>query len=299
MTLAQENSILSLIGTEPDGLMPIEVQKLMFVFSREEGGKPLYEFIPYEKGCYSPTLAQDVHKLASRRLLREIYPGTEKKRWALTEEGQVSVLSRRATAEHFARFRRNYRLRGKELLADVYRRYPYFAIKSKIADMVLRDDPAALATIERARPKTKMPLASIGYEGRTFEDYLNSLIRNGITVLCDVRKNPISRKYGFSKSVLQNACDKVGIDYRHFPELGIPSYERQDLRYQEDYDELFARYEKDVLPKEDDALSVIARLVENGDCVALTCFESNPAQCHRTRVLNYISKKTGVVAELI
>ena len=33
MTLAQENSILSLIGTEPDGLMPIEVQKLMFVFS--------------------------------------------------------------------------------------------------------------------------------------------------------------------------------------------------------------------------------------------------------------------------
>ena len=299
MTLAQENSILSLIGTEPEGLMPIEIQKLMFVYSKEVGGKPLYEFIPYEKGCYSPTLAQDVHKLAARRLLREIEPGTEKKRWALTEEGQTSVLSRRATAERFARFRRKYRLRGKELLTDVYRRYPYFAIKSKIADMILRDDPATLAAIERARPKTKIPLASIGYEGRTFEDYLNSLIENGITVLCDVRKNPISRKYGFSKSVLQNACSKVGIEYRHFPELGIPSYERQDLRCQEDYDELFVRYEKDILPKEDDALSVIARLVENGDCVALTCFEANPAQCHRTRVLNSISKKTGVVAELI
>lgn len=299
MTLAQENSILSLIGTEPDGLMPIEIQKLMFVFSREEGGAPLYEFIPYEKGCYSPTLAQDVHRLAARRLLREIYPGTEKKRWALTEEGQTSVMSRRVTAERFARFRKNYRLRGKELLTDVYRRYPYFAIKSKIADLILRDDPAALEAIESARPKTKTPLASIGYEGRTFEDYLNSLIKNGITVLCDVRKNPISRKYGFSKSVLQNACDKVGIEYRHFPELGIPSHERQDLRCQDDYDELFARYEKEVLPKEGEALSVIERLVENGECVALTCFEANPAQCHRTRVLQVVERTTGVSSELI
>ncbi len=31
MTLAQENSILSLIGTDPDGLLPIEIQKLKFV----------------------------------------------------------------------------------------------------------------------------------------------------------------------------------------------------------------------------------------------------------------------------
>ena len=28
MTLAQENSILALIGTEPDGLKPIEIRKL-------------------------------------------------------------------------------------------------------------------------------------------------------------------------------------------------------------------------------------------------------------------------------
>lgn len=34
-------------------------------------------------------------------------------------------------------------------------------------------------------------------------------------------KNPISMKYGFSKSQLQNACEGVGISYNHFPDLGI------------------------------------------------------------------------------
>ncbi|MBQ6010760.1 MAG: hypothetical protein IJL17_19685 [Kiritimatiellae bacterium] len=40
MTLAQENSILSRIGTDPDGLLPIEIQKLMFIFSQEECQTP-------------------------------------------------------------------------------------------------------------------------------------------------------------------------------------------------------------------------------------------------------------------
>lgn len=45
MTLAQENLILSLIGTEPDGLKPIEVQKLMFMYSRLEESVPSYELM--------------------------------------------------------------------------------------------------------------------------------------------------------------------------------------------------------------------------------------------------------------
>ncbi len=299
MTLVQENSILSLIGTEPDGLLPVEIQKLMFVFSKEECQVPLYDFIPYQRGCYSPTLAADIHKLADRRLLKMSGETNDKKRWSLTEEGRIRVMGHRHTAIHFASFRRSYPLRGKELLVDVYRRYPYFCIKSEIASMLLRDDRAALDAIENAKPQTRTPLASIGYEGRSFENYLNALIKNGIKVLCDVRKNPISRKYGFSKATLENACGGIGVEYRHYPDLGIPSHERQDLRCQEDYDSLFARYEKEVLPKADDCVCEIARLVTADVCVALTCFEANPAQCHRTRVLAAITRKTGVGAELI
>ena len=300
MTLAQETSILALIGTEPDGLKPIEIQKLMFMYTKLKETVPSYDFIPYEKGCYSSTLAQDIRTLAGKGFLKALDQDVkDKKKWTLTESGRIRVFTKRATVARFVRFRQNYSRRGMDLIADVYRRYPYWAINSTIKDLVLRTDVVALDRIEAARPTKRLPLASIGYEGRTFENYLNSLIRNGITVLCDVRKNPISRKYGFSKSTLQNACEKIGIEYRHFPELGIPSYERTDLRYQSDYDELFARYEKTVLPNQSETLDVLARLVEANECVALTCFEANPAQCHRTRVINAIRRKIGVDAELI
>ena len=300
MTLAQENSVLSLIGTEPDGLKPIEIQKLMFMYTKLEETVPLYDFIPYEKGCYSSTLAQDIRTLAGKGFLKAVNPDVkDKKVWTLTEKGKIRVFSKRATGIRFATFRRRYPHRGMDLIADVYRRYPYWAINSKIKDFVLSDDGEAMDRIEAARPTERIPLASIGYEGRTFENYLNALIRNGINVLCDVRKNPISRKYGFSKSTLKNACEGLGIEYRHFPELGIPSYERTDLRCQSDYDDLFARYEKTVLPNQRETLDVLARLVEVNGGVALTCFEADPKQCHRTRIINAIKRKIGVDAELI
>lgn len=74
MTLAQENLILSLIGTEPDGLKPIEVQKLMFMYSRLEESVPSYEFLPFKQGSYSSMLAQDVRKLEGKRLLQAVNP---------------------------------------------------------------------------------------------------------------------------------------------------------------------------------------------------------------------------------
>ena len=300
MTLAQETSVLSLIGTDPDGLKPIEIQKLMFMYTKLEETVPSYDFIPYEQGCYSPTLSQDIHTLAEKGLLKALNQDVkDKKVWTLTEKGKIHVFSKRATAVRFAHFRRSYPRRGMDLIADVYRRYPYWAINSKIKDFVLGDDEDTKDRIEAARPTERIPLASIGYEGRTFENYLNSLIRNGINVLCDVRKNPISRKYGFSKSTLQNACEGLGIEYRHFPELGIPSCERTDLRCQSDYDDLFARYEKTVLSNHGDTLDVLVRLVEANECIALTCFEANPAQCHRTRIINAIRRRIGVNAVLI
>ena len=47
-----------------------------------------------------------------------------------------------------------------------------------------------------------MKLWSIGYEGRTPEEFLDLLRKAGVTLVCDVRRNPISRKRGFSKGTL-------------------------------------------------------------------------------------------------
>ena len=85
-------------------------------------------------------------------------------------------------------------------------------------------------------------LFTIGYEGLSIDAYLNRLITNQVAMLVDVRKNPISMKYGFSKMQLVNATAKAGISYIHIPDLGIPSRLRQNLKSVSAYQELFEYY---------------------------------------------------------
>ena len=124
------------------------------------------------------------------------------------------------------------------------------------------------------------------------------MILKDVHVLCDVRKNAFSQKYGFSKSQLQKACEGVGIRYVHIPELGIESEQRQDLRSQADYDLLFDRYEKTVLQFQATYLGQIKELVDTYQRVALTCFEKNPLQCHRSRVAKHVMLLPGVKFKL-
>src|SRR5262249_34427565 len=135
-------------------------------------------------------------------------------------------------------------LRGEALLAETCRRFPYYATQSEIAERVLQGDKVALQRVEAAcQVPNTTSLSTIGYEGRTLEGYLNELLRAGVTLLCDVRRNPISRKFGFSKGTLAKGCEGVGLRYQHLPELGIASEQRQNLTTQADYDALFADYE--------------------------------------------------------
>jgi len=124
-------------------------------------------------------------------------------------------------------------------------------------------------------------LYTIGYEGRTLDNYLTILLNNGVTTLCDVRRNPISRKPGFSRRALARGCEGVGIRYEHLPELGIASERRRGLRTQSDYDALFADYERTWLPLQEGALRTIHGWIADGERVALTCYENTPDRCHR------------------
>ncbi len=294
MTLRQKNAIICLLSLDPSGFKPVEVQKLMFLFCKEFVEGTLYEFMPCSFGCYSSTLRKDMERLQGLSLIKEI-----DKKWMLTSEGQMLVVAMPALMRQFIELSKCYPLRGNALISEVYRRYPYYAINSKIKDERLHGDVEALEAIEKARPKMKLTLASIGYEGRSLENYVNALILNGITVLCDVRKNPISRKYGFSRATLENACTDIGIEYRHYPELGIPSSERQELFNQRDYDLLFERYEKEVLKKQEGLIEMLSNLVGSDVGVAFTCFEADPCKCHRTRVIRAIERRLGVYSELI
>jgi len=219
----------------------------------------------------------------------------EERAWKLTPLGKTAANvapSARMKMDQFAK--RHAGLRGDALVAETYRRFPYHAIRSEMAARVLAGDEVALQAIEEARPSASFPgLCTIGYEGRSLERYLNLLLMNGVTVLCDVRRNPLSRKYGFSKGTLSKSCEGVGIRYEHLPELGIATEQRQGLDTQADYDVLFAIYERDTLPKQNKALIKIRQWIEIGERVALTCYESSPEQCHRHCVAEALEAEVG------
>lgn len=288
MLFGRQRHLLALLDAAGGRAGNIDFQKLLFLYCQEPAAAGAYEFVPYKYGAFSFTSYADRRKLTALGLLAE-----EEDHWQITDDGKEVV--GRAQDLMLSTFARRHRaLRGDALVAETYRRFPYYAIRSEIAGRVLRGDDAALARIKAAaRVASKAAVSTIGYEGRSLESYLNELLRTGVTLLCDVRRNPISRKYGFSKSTLANGCAGVGIRYEHIPELGIASEQRQGLQTQADYDALFAKYERESLPKQGQALARIQRWIRSGERVALTCYERLPHQCHRHCVAEELERHFG------
>ena len=133
----------------------------------------------------------------------------------------------------------------------------------------------------RPRAKQTATLFTVGYEGRDIASYIELLLGENVRVLCDVRKNPISRKYGFSKKRLRAICEEAGIEYIHMPSLGIDSRHRQNLNSDDDYQKLFRFYRSKILKHETESLEMINELLSSKKKVAITCFEKEPAMCHR------------------
>src|SRR6266542_778100 len=220
MLLNRQKCLLALLDALGGRMSNMEFQKLLFLYCQEHTVPP-YQFIPYKFGAFSFTSYADRRKLVGRGLLVD-----DEQAWTLTAAGRRSLGT--AASQDLAAFARAHRtLRGDALFADTYRRFPYFATRSEIASRVLRTDAAALQHIETARRSPGTGLSTIGYEGLTLEGYLNRLLQAGVTILCDVRRNPLSRKYGFSKRTLAKGCEGVGIRYEHLPQMGIDSAERQ------------------------------------------------------------------------
>jgi uncharacterized protein (DUF488 family) len=162
-----------------------------------------------------------------------------------------------------------------------------------------------LNTAERQAVASALPtgmpegLFTIGYEGLDLDAFLNKLIEARVAVLCDVRRNAYSMKYGFSRKQLAHACEGVGIQYEHIPALGIANDERQELNSQADRDALFARYAERTLPHTRAEQEHIFRLVAEHGRVALMCFEHAQQCCHRGTLAQAVVGLPGFQGELI
>ena len=284
--LLRQRRLIGLLGAVENPVPNLQFQKLLFLYCQESDTPSPYEFIPYRFGAFSFTSYADRRRLIDRGLLSD-----ESSSWQLTSAGQ-RFATRFRNPDIASFINRHRMLKGDSLVAETYRRYPYYAIRSEIADSVLYGDKDTLRRIDDARPLyTPNTLATIGYEARSLERYLNILLQAGVTLLCDVRRNAVSRKYGFAKATLENACQGVGIRYEHLPELGISSENRRSIRGQAGYSRLFKEYENHELPRQTNALRKIAQWIKSGECVALTCFEQNAKNCHRSRVAKELNRQ--------
>ncbi len=135
-------------------------------------------------------------------------------------------------------------------------------------------------------------LYTIGYEGLNQDEFSNYLMRNNISVVADVRHLPLSRKKGFSKTVLSESLSNKNIDYVNFRELGATKELRDKLKEDGDYKTFFRAMALSVL-KHKDKLTEINQMLCDGKNVALMCFERNYNLCHRKVVAMGVRKING------
>ena len=281
----RQKFLLLLIDKAKGNLSKMDLQKLLFLIQKDRFYQ-YYDFIPYHYGCYSFQAAEDLEIL-------------EKLNW-ISLSGNSVILKKRLPMDNFSfentaviieNWMSTFKaLRGNKLIKHIYYQFPYYAIFSKMGYRIANEETKKkIAAVKRKIQNNTKVLFTIGYEGITFENYVNDLIKNNIQLLCDVRKNPLSRKFGFSKGTLSTVLPKLGIKYYHFPELGIVSEKRLNLNSDEDYRKLFKIYQKS-LPDNYKSLKRIYELLRKYNRIALTCFENQPQYCHRHCISDYLSK---------
>ena len=280
----RQKVLLGILQAFGGSLTSLNLQKYLFLFSALCQKEKSYEFVPYKYGCFSFQSYADRKKLVQQGILCSADD------WTITCEYDFLGMLEPGDRQKIELFADKFRnTKGNALVREVYRKYPYFAIKSEIAGKLMTDDEQKEISAHKPSVEGKA-LYTIGYEGNSFEHYLNRLIKNDIRVLVDVRKNPLSRKYGFSKRTLAETLDKLCIGYLHMPELGIVSEKRRELKTQRDYDALFNEYEDAVLSKNDEAIAALINLVERNQRIAITCFEADVCMCHRGRVARAVEQ---------
>jgi uncharacterized protein (DUF488 family) len=123
-------------------------------------------------------------------------------------------------------------------------------------------------------------LFTIGYEGKTVAQVVETLLQHGVDVLLDVREVPWSRKRGFSKNPLGREVEAVGITYLHERLFGSPRSVRMTYRAVGDWD-AFARAYGEHLQGVHQLLLKYAEGLA-GRRVCLLCLEADAQRCHRS-----------------
>ncbi len=139
----------------------------------------------------------------------------------------------------------------------------------------------------------------MGYESCDIDDFTLFLKKNKIQLVADLRKNPVSRKKGFSKHKLAEQLEFRKIEYQHFPLLGTPTQWRKLAQQKKiTRKKMFEDYVRIVLPSAISDLQSLRNLMKEKR-VALLCYEADATDCHRLFVAEKIrqqeKRKTKII----
>lgn len=147
-----------------------------------------------------------------------------------------------------------------------------------------------------------MKLYTVGYEGCDIEEFVEFLDSKKINLIADLRKNPVSRKRGFSKNRFAENLKKMDIDYIHIPALGMPREWRQKAKEGLiTRKKMFAEYDKKILPKCELELRDLLTLTKKHK-VAVLCYEADASDCHRSFAAEQMKKMAKgklVISDLV
>lgn len=282
--------LLALIESFDGNLKNTDCEKLLFNFCKTTG-KNHYDFFPHRFGPFSFVSYYDKRRLIELGLLESAQDFKLKKNHSYLREIEPS--DRKALIELKASG-----LLGKRLIQKTYRENPQFTVKSEILDKLFEEDE-----IKRLRFSWNTDhspfVFTIGYEGETIDSFLYKLISNNIMAIVDIRSNPQSMKYGFSKKSFSVYIEKAGLKYFHIPELGIPSEMRKGLGQTVTHKKLFDKYETSLLPKQKEAKANLLSLISKHPRIALVCFERDHHFCHRHTLVENLKKEKTLSRSVI
>jgi len=287
--LVRQKAVLALLSQVGEPLSRVFFVKLMFLLRHEtelKEDRTFYDFVPYKYGPFSFTLYRELSSLR-----RDGYVAPNEERISLGRQ-TIGLAKEKIDGLPVTVCRAVDRVVGRyggmsqsDLVRDVYARYPWYASRSELPGV----RPSSPVCHREASPA----VYTAGYQGTSVDAFFNSLLTEGIRLVIDVRANPVSRRYGFSKGQFSEIAMRLGLGYRHIPNLGIPSRCRVNLSDFDSYQRLLKMYEEEILPQHEDEIDAVGALMEETPAV-LVCFERDVCCCHRSRLAVSLSRKTGL-----
>jgi len=131
---------------------------------------------------------------------------------------------------------------------------------------------------------------TIGYQEKSIDEFIGSILEHKINVVIDIRYNPNSRRKGFSKNKLANQLQSNNIIYTHLKELGTPPDVRKKAIEKNDHLIVINRWKKLI----DNKINLLYNLNDeySDATICFMCYEKDHMYCHRSVVGNTFGELT-------